>query len=451
LDERRETGRPAATADDRETRLRTLGLFLFFFLVIAAFWVQKPLRTSRFLADIGPQMLPLVKLGTALLVLPAVLLYSALAARNRRAALVTCFAAVFFVGSLVFWWLLSAPRADMPALPWAYFFYVDVFNSVMVALFWSFANDLNTPEQARRTYGVVGAGGIAGGAVGSAVTGWSVEPLGAANLLLVCAALLVLIAVLARLLARQPAAVERRPERGPAAAMREAVAGARLTAASPYLLAIAAIVGCYEIASNVIDYQFNTAVAARFRTEVAMAAFLGRFSTVANVAALLVQVALTGWILRRWGPRVGLLILPLVLGAGSLGFLCVPLFGVVAATFFGDAALGYSLNQSTKELLYTPTDGASKYQAKAFIDIFLMRLAKGISALVILAAAAWWLPGSSAVHRLSLVSLMVIGAWIAAAVLAARGFEARARDLERDAAPTRDRPAAAAPRLAQTA
>src|SRR5512143_140857 len=338
----------ARGGDPPGARRRAVGLFAFFFLVIAAFWIQKPIRTSKLLIDVGPQALPLVKLGTACLILPVMLAYSSLASRYRRATLVYWCTATFALTSLLFWWLLRADGngAGSTWTPYAFFFYVDIFNSVLVALFWSFANDLTTPEEARRTYGVVGAGGIVGGVVGSAVTGWSVERLGPPNLLLVCVALLAVIAALARWLAHDapPAAGHTAPQ----ATLREAVTGARLTAASPYLLSIAALVFAYEIVSNVVDYQFNTVVAGRYTSDGAMAAFLGQFSTASSGVSLLVQLGLTGWILRLWGPRVGLLVLPLVLGLGSVGFLVQPLFVVIAATFFGDAALGYSLNQTTK-------------------------------------------------------------------------------------------------------
>jgi AAA family ATP:ADP antiporter len=408
--------------DSREARWRTLGLFAFFFLVIAAFWVQKPIRTSRFLTDVGPRLVPVVKLGSALLVLPIVLIYSSLAARYRRDSLVLLCVVVFAAGSLLFWYLLSSQATEGSApVAYAYFFYLDIFNSVMVALFWSVANDLNPPDDARRTYGIIGAGGIVGGVVGSAVTGWGVEHLGAPNLLWVCVACLFAIALIARLISR--AHGDGHAAAKPSAAMlREAIAGARLTVASRYLTAIALVVIAYEIVSNIIDYQFNTVVAARYADGAAMAGFLGRFSTASNAASLVMQVVVTTWILRQWGPRVGLLVLPVVLGLGSLGFLVVPVFAMAAATFFSDAALAYSLNQSAKEVLYTPTDAATKYQAKAFIDMFLMRLAKAISSLLILASLAWWLPGQKAVHWLGVISVAVVIGWIAVAYAAARSF-----------------------------
>jgi AAA family ATP:ADP antiporter len=430
--------------DSRETRLRTLGLFAFFFLVIAAFWVQKPIRTSRFLTDVGPRLVPVVKLGSAILVLPIVLIYSSLAARYRRDSLVLVCVVVFSAGSLLFWYLFSSQATEGSApVAYAYFFYLDIFNSVMVALFWSLANDLNPPDDARRTYGIIGAGGIVGGTVGSAVTGWSVEHLGAPNLLLVCVACLVAIALIARLLSRAHGDGRAAAAKPPAAMLREAIAGARLTVASRYLTAIALVVVAYEIVSNVIDYQFNTVVAARYTDDAAMAGFLGRFSTASNAASLVMQVVATTWILRQWGPRVGLLVLPVVLGLGSLGFVVIPVFAMAAATFFSDAALAYSLNQSAKEVLYTPTDAATKYQAKAFIDMFLMRLAKGISSLLILACMAWWLPGQTAVHWLGVISVAVVIGWVAVAHAAARSFSRQTQGGARSS--TRARDAARAP------
>src|SRR5262249_24722738 len=162
-----------------------------------------------------------------MLILPVVMLYSAAAARWQRERIVYACVAVFIAASSGFWVFFSTTA---PAWShYAYFFYVDVFSSVMVALFWSFANDLTSPEQAKRTYGIIGAGGILGGAVGSSFTGFTVEPIGAANLLLVCIGILVAIALVARWIAAlnptaaaQAAVGERTPS------LSDAVAGARL-------------------------------------------------------------------------------------------------------------------------------------------------------------------------------------------------------------------------------
>jgi ATP/ADP translocase len=87
----------AMLGESPQERRRTVGLFALFFLVIAAFWIQKPIRTARFLSGVGPSRLPLVKLGTAALILPVALLYSAAAARYRRERMVYACVSIFAV------------------------------------------------------------------------------------------------------------------------------------------------------------------------------------------------------------------------------------------------------------------------------------------------------------------------------------------------------------------
>ena len=53
-----------------------------------------------------------------------------------------------------------------------------------------------------------------------------------------------------------------------------------------------------------------------------------------------------------------------------------PASGWAAALNTADNAFSYSINQSAKEALYTPTTPDEKYKAKAFIDMFVQRFAK---------------------------------------------------------------------------
>jgi AAA family ATP:ADP antiporter len=245
---------------------------------------------------------------------------------------------------------------------------------------------------------------------------------------------LIAIGAIAALVARtaddKPAPAEAKRD----ASLADAIAGARLVVGSRYLTCIAFVVIGYEIVSNVIDYQFNTFIADRYTSEAATASFLGKFNTASIAASAGVQLLVTTWILRFLGPGFGLLVLPAVLGAGSAAFVAVPVFAVIASTFFADAALGYSLNQASKEVLYTPTDQATKYQAKAFIDIFLMRFGKAVSSFLILAWAAWFLPHG--VQQLSLLSLAAVAAWFFFARAAGREFRRQASD---DAPPSSSR------------
>ena len=99
-----------------EERTKVVLLFAYFFLVICAFWVQKPIRTPKFLIAVGVQYLPFVKLGTAFLILPIMLIYSSLVRRYCRECMVVGCVMVFIVGSLVFWYFFSRTPPRLGAL-----------------------------------------------------------------------------------------------------------------------------------------------------------------------------------------------------------------------------------------------------------------------------------------------------------------------------------------------
>ncbi|TBR16817.1 hypothetical protein EPO15_18340 [bacterium] len=403
----------------KEERPKTLLLTLYFFLIIAAFWIQKPLRTSKFVKAVGVENLPWAKLGTAALILPVMMLYSAVIRRMPRGyAAFTC-SLVFVGGSLFFWRVFSGQAPD-----WAhytYFFYIDIYITVMLAAFWSLAHATTPPDQAKRTYAVVGAGGILGGAIGSAVTGWLVNRIGSSNLMLVCAAVLLSVAWISWKLSQMCALPMPAPDPDPG--FKRAVAGARLTFADPYLLSIAGMVACYEIVSNIVDYQFSAATAAHFSGEGDLAAFIGKLSTANIGVSVMVQILATSLILRRWGPRGGVMVLPVTLGVLSAAYLGIPTVAIAALLFSSDATFNYSINQTSKETLYTPTDEAVKYQAKAFIDMFVFRVAKGLSALMILFVNLKLKPAGWDAPRLSVISLAFVLAWAVLARKAGRRFD----------------------------
>ena len=50
---------------------------------------------------------------------------------------------------------------------WTFYLFGDLFSTIMVATFFAFLNDSVTSDSAKRLYGVIGFGGVAGGAFGS--------------------------------------------------------------------------------------------------------------------------------------------------------------------------------------------------------------------------------------------------------------------------------------------
>src|SRR5690606_6134025 len=138
----------------------------------------------------------------------------------------------------------------------------------------------------------------------------------------------------------------------------------------------AGVVALYELTSNVIDFQ----LAAIVQTEIGAGTEKDRFFAVVGqltgVVSIVVQLVATSLVMRRLGMSTALVVLPVSILGGALGFFVVPTLGLAAVMSTSDNALAYSINQSAKEALYVPLSRDAKYKAKAFIDMFVQRSAK---------------------------------------------------------------------------
>jgi len=418
-------------------RAFTVLMLAYFFLVTTTFWVLKPLKKALFIQFYDARGFDFLswKLAAAevelvakflnmLVAIVAMVVFSTLARRLRRQRLSLVLSAGFVAIFVLYAQVLDRPR---DAAVWSFYLVGDLFSTVMVAAFFAFLNDTVSPAAARRLYGPIGFGGVAGGVLGASVLSALIERLSAGAWLCICASLGLVIALVAaaagRAARRLPAASRARAmgpephgERGPA------LEGAALVLRSRYLLSIVAIVGLYEIVSTVMDFQFTSTVAHHLEGD-AIGAHLSRVFALTNVASLLVQLFLTGFVMSRLGVTVALLVLPTTALVASTAFLVRPSLWLGSLLNTADNAFNYSINQSAKEALYVPTSTAEKYQAKAFIDMFVQRFAKTIGIVASLGMSHWFSDLAS-IRWLSLVSIAVIAVWVLAARHAGRAFDA---------------------------
>ena len=102
---------------------------------------------------------------------------------------------------------------------------------------------------------------------------------------------------------------------------------------------------------RLVDQQGRRTVCSTGRCKIAS---YGRFFALLNGASFLVQVALTSYVLKRFGIGIALLLLPLGLLTGAVGLLVHPSLWMAALAKGTDGTLRYSLDQSTRELLILP-------------------------------------------------------------------------------------------------
>ncbi len=392
--------------DIRREEYKPVALMLGYgFLALTSYYVVKPARNSIFVDRVGADALPIVYLLTAVVVVGVMVVYSRYVEKVGRLTLLLS-SMGFLAGSLVlFWWLLQGGE-DSVVISGAFYIFVKLYPLFLVSQFWLVANLLFNTSQARRLFGPIGMGLILGGIAGSGIAGFASERVGTEFLLLVATGILGLCSLLVMVLGPRI----RKGTGGDATLTGELSGSAlQLLRKSSHLRTIAWILGLTIVVGTLLDWQLNRAVELFVEGEDAKTAFWGQFYAVLNIASVIIQLVFTSFVLRRFGVSLALFILPVTLAAGSIGIFFIPALWMVAFGKGAEGALRYSLDQSTRELLFLPVPTQEKYKVKPLIDLAVYRGGTGFGGILLLIFVnAMGLP----LRWISLVTLGAIAAWL---------------------------------------
>jgi AAA family ATP:ADP antiporter len=341
-------------------------LFLYLFLVIASYVVGKAARDALFLDKYSASQLPYADMAVAMLVGVVIALYirigRAVSLRNLLAGSLVLFA----ISTLVFWWL--SVYYERPWLYPAVYIWMGMFGVLAPAQVWTLASTVLTTREAKRLFGLVGSGAIAGWIAGGYVTrlvatrfGTEASLLGMGLVFFGCAALV--IAIWKQNQAFRGVTDEdlARDDEGP----RGLKDSLRVIRASPYLGAIAGVILLSSFATAIAGWQFKAMAKAAIPRTDQLAAFFGQFNFYAGLASLLAQLLLTSRVLKRFGLGFALFIVPGALMASSLGVLMLGTLAAAVALKASDQVLRYSIDKTSVELLYLPVPSGQKVQVKS--------------------------------------------------------------------------------------
>lgn len=412
----------------RGERLVALLMFSYLFLIISTFAIVKPVRSSLFLEQFGARNLPYIYLATALVAGGVAWIHSRLLDRFNIVT-VQALTHLFFISNLLLFWV--AFRSDSPWLSAAFFLWVNTFTITANTLFWMFANSYYNPREAKRLYGIINAGGTVGGLASGLAVAAVVGQVGTENMLLICSALLgvaILLVYLTRAVGRDRFTRTETPYVEAVSDPRQPIrAEPRSVGAlfqSPYPRYIAAALGLSLVISTLIDYQFNLVVEQTYATRDAKTAFFSSFMAGVNAFSFVLQFFLTGQLLRRLGIGFALLLLPVTLFGGTFWMALQPGLAAVLFLKVADGSVRYSVEQSTRDILYLPIPNQVMGKLKSFVDVFVQRVAKGLGSLLILALTVWW---TIAFGVLNYVSLILAALWVTCAVLLRKGYRTQLR------------------------
>src|SRR5881396_3450381 len=118
------------------------------FILLTAYYIIKPVREALILGGAGAVIKSYAGAGQAMLFVLIVPLYSAFASRVNRIRLINGVTA-FFISNLAIFYLLGRLEFNLGVV---FFLWVGLFNLMVVAQFWAFANDIYTEEQGKRLF-----------------------------------------------------------------------------------------------------------------------------------------------------------------------------------------------------------------------------------------------------------------------------------------------------------
>jgi AAA family ATP:ADP antiporter len=437
---------------DAHERLKLLFLSILFFLIIGGYTVIRTLKDSLFTAIVGNQYMPLAKIWSIVILIPAILIFSKLVDVLRKYHLLYVYSALYGLGCLAIVYCIGHPTIGLAnTMPgkyrvfgWVVYFFLEGINPFLVSLAWSFAHSIHSPEEAKVNYPMMVAASKAGGMLTAGLSCWLLARtalhtdllqadiinhqilLGVAAGLLLLAPLVLYVFVhkvpnkfmhgyeAAYKEERQHDAAQRK---GISAFFKELFAGITLLFRYPYTLGIFGVMAFWEII-NVFLNLTRIGVAQKAAVSLSgQTCILLHQDFWVHAIGILITVLGTRTFLNLLGERISLLVVPFVIGGLLICYFSVQSAAALSFVFVLTRSINYAFAYPLRESLYIPTSKDIKFKSKTWIEAFGVKIAKAVGSSLVFAAGFG-------------VFSVIIGLWVITAHLLGRRFEKAIRNNE---------------------
>lgn len=401
---------------DKRDRLKFFFLTMSYCVIVAGYTIVKELKDSIFIKVVGADYLPWAKIISMVALVPAILFYSYLVDKLRRYQLLYLYSLIYGVLGILFCYFLSDPTigiANTDASPyrllgWLFYFFIEGYSPFVVSVFWAFANSVTSPQEAKKNYGLMVSGSKLGG-MASAGFAWYFLGLSVFHgmplsmvlkhqvLMILSFSLLLIVPLLIFWLIKKVPGNElhgyeavyqlekkRQPEQEKEAAKRT-WGGLSMLVKQPYVMGIFGMILFYEIVNVVLGYQRLIGANEASCDLAGLNCILFQQIFFVHFVGFLISFFGTTALLRRFGERRALLLIPIATGILLLFFMFGAVFAgslskayIIAFAFIGIRAINYAISYPVRESLYIPTVKEIKFKSKSWIDAFGTKVAKGI-------------------------------------------------------------------------
>src|SRR5262249_3681460 len=402
--------------------LRTWAMFWYLFSVLMAYYIVKPVSRSMFLTKFDVDKLPSLYIVIAVAGGVFAYLYSRLAAKTS-------------LQTAVFWTMLLSVISlcalwEFIYVPWMIYvlnIWVSLFSIVLVSQGWLVAGNIFNAREAKRLYPLLGMSMVLGAASGGEFTNRVVQLVGTRNLLLACAAIVVIAyAAFRTAVSHSSTRVEHSHNAGSEEETDFSFFGIiRDLTRVRHLQVIVGLMVAMYIVDTLVEYQLQYVAVLAYKGDPITALFGQFYGLYLNGLEAVFQLFLTAAVVRRFGVGYTLQIAPVCVGLSSIATVLAP--GVLSGSIvrLTEASTRYTLNRTAMELLYMPLPRELRNRVKAFIDVALDRLSRCLGGVLLLV-----LTGSTihlGIRGISVVVIMVCGVWAFFSIMARKEYVASVR------------------------
>jgi ATP:ADP antiporter, AAA family len=412
--------------------LRTWSMFFYLLSVLFAYYILKPVSRSMFLTKFDPDKLPQLYILIAVFGGVFAYLYSRMAAKTSLGTAVLAVMSLSVLSLLGIWVFIG--------LPWMVYvlnIFVSLFSIVLVSQGWLVASNLFDAREAKRIYPLLGMGMVIGAAFGGEFTNRTALLVGTRNLLLASAAMV----VIAYLAYRLAVSAKRNSVTEARGAHEEEtdfsfIGMMRDIGRVKHLQVIVGIMVTMYLVDTLVEYQFQVSARSGYSGD-RLTAFFGQFyGLYLNLTEFVFQLFVTATVVRRFGVGGTLQVAPACIMLSSIATAVTPSITASSAVRLTEASTRYTLNRTGMELLYMPLPLELRNRIKAFIDICVDRLSRGVAGVLLILITQTFL--HLQIKGISVVVMILCVPWIYFSYLARREyvatirkrFEARRLDFE---------------------
>jgi AAA family ATP:ADP antiporter len=402
------------------------------FLILAAYYVIRPLR-SAFLIPVriqlpnggvmtGSELTSYSGAILAAMFLFIVPLYGSLASRVNRVRLIN-YVTLFFASNLLLFFVLGNVGVSTAALGVPFFLWSGIFNVMVIAQFWSFANDIYTQEQGKRLFAIIGFGASTGAIAGPLITASLIGRLGQFPMMLISGAILLACLVLTNIVHRR--------EGNRASRQRDQVeqplgreGGFKLVLSQRYLLLIGLLTLAGQLVNTNGNYILNVTLDQMAQSAVAdgsaggktageiIGTYMAGTDFWQNLLVVCIQLFLVSRIFKYLGVGGALFILPMISFISYTLFAAAPVLALIRIAKITENATDYSLQNTVRRALFLPTSREAKYKALQAVETFFWRAGDMLSAIATLVIVQVLGLG---VRSYAAVNLVLVVLWLAIA------------------------------------